>query len=155
MSIQIRRMRSPTRSAQSDIAERLHAGAIRLLRLVRAADVETGVSAPKLSALSVLVFGGAMTLKALAAAEQVRAPTMSKLVADLESEGLAIKRPDGADRRSVRIEATAKGRALMEEGRRKRLAMLEARLRALSPGDLAVLDRAADLLARVARVDQP
>jgi DNA-binding MarR family transcriptional regulator len=151
MSIQIRRMRSAPHSTHSDIAERLHAGAIRLLRLVRAADAETGVSAPKLSALSVLVFGGAMTLKALAAAEQVRAPTMSKLTADLESEGLALKRPDRADRRSLRIEATAKGRALMEEGRRKRLAILEARLADLSEAELKTLDQAATLMARIAR----
>jgi DNA-binding MarR family transcriptional regulator len=151
MSIQIRGMRSAPHSTHSDIAERLHAGAIRLLRLVRAADAETGVSAPKLSALSVLVFGGAMTLKALAAAEQVRAPTMSKLTADLESEGLALKRPDRADRRSLRIEATAKGRALMEEGRRKRLAILEARLADLSEAELKTLDQAATLMARIAR----
>jgi DNA-binding MarR family transcriptional regulator len=137
------------RSEPADIAERLHAGAIRLLRLVRAADAETGISAPKLSALSVLVFGGPMTLKALAAAEQVRAPTMSQLVADLESEGLALKRADPADRRSVRIEPTAKGRALMEEGKRRRLALLQARLRGLDASDRSTLDRAADLILRV------
>jgi DNA-binding MarR family transcriptional regulator len=139
-----------SRLEPADIAERLHAGAIRLLRLVRAADAEAGISAPKLSALSVLVFGGPMTLKALAAAEQVRAPTMSQLVADLESEGLALKRADPADRRSVRIEPTAKGRALMEEGKRRRLALLQARLRGLGVADRATLDRAADLILRVA-----
>jgi DNA-binding MarR family transcriptional regulator len=142
-------MQPGPRPDPADVAERLHAGAIRLLRLVRAADAETGVSAPKLSALSVLVFGGAMTLKALAAAEQVRAPTMSKLVADLEAEGLAEKRPDHADKRSVRIEATAKGRALMEKGRRGRLALLGDRLRKLNGAELAILDQAAELLARL------
>src|SRR5215475_10960612 len=95
-----------------ELADRLHGAAIRLLRRARAADEETGLSAPKLSALSVLVFGGATSLKALARAEQVTAPTMSKLVADLEAEGLAAKRADKHDRRGVRIEVTAKGRAL-------------------------------------------
>ena len=83
------------------VAERLHSGAIRLLRRVRTVDSESGLSAPKLSALSVLTFGGQMSLTALARAEQVRAPTMSKLVGDLEAEGLAVKRADKNDARGV------------------------------------------------------
>ncbi len=134
-------------------AMHLHSAAIRLLRAVRVADAETGVSAPKLSALSVLTFGGAMSLSALAKAEQVRAPTMSKLVADLEAEGLVVKRADKADKRGVRIEATAKGRALMEEGRKKRLALLTKRLTRLSAAERAELHKAADLMLRLAASD--
>ncbi len=136
-----------------DTAMHLHSAAIRLLRAVRVADAETGVSAPKLSALSVLTFGGAMSLSALAKAEQVRAPTMSKLVADLEAEGLVVKRADKADKRGVRIEATAKGRALMEEGRKKRLALLSKRLTRLSAAERAELHKAADLMLRLAASD--
>lgn len=136
-----------------DTAMHLHSAAIRLLRAVRVADAETGVSAPKLSALSVLTFGGAMSLSALAKAEQVRAPTMSKLVADLEAEGLVVKRADKADKRGVRIEATAKGRALMEEGRKKRLALLTKRLTRLSAAERAELHKAADLMLRLAASD--
>lgn len=140
---------SPARPAKTDpldVAERLHSAAIRLLRRVRAADAETGLSAPKLSALSVLVFGGAMSLTALARAEQVSLPTMSKLVGDLESEGLAAKRVDRADKRGLRIEVTAKGRALMEEGRRRRLELLRRRLAELSREDRKILSIAADLI---------
>lgn len=136
-----------------DTAMHLHSAAIRLLRAVRVADAETGVSAPKLSALSVLTFGGAMSLSALAKAEQVRAPTMSKLVADLEAEGLVVKRADKADKRGVRIEATAKGRALMQEGRKKRLALLTKRLVRLSAAERAELHKAADLMLRLAASD--
>lgn len=135
------------------IAERLHSAAIRLLRRVRVADTESGLSAPKLSALSVLAFGGAMRLTDLAAAEQVRAPTMSKLVAELEAEGLAAKRADAVDKRSVKIEVTAKGRALMEEGRKRRLVLLRKRLSRFTAAELQVLDSAADLIARVAAPD--
>jgi len=135
------------------IAERLHSAAIRLLRRVRVADAESGLSAPKLSALSVLAFGGAMRLTDLAAAEQVRAPTMSKLVAELEAEGLAAKRADAVDKRSVKIEVTAKGRALMEEGRKRRLVLLRKRLSRFTAAELQVLDSAADLIARVAAPD--
>ena len=138
-----------------NVADRLHSAAIRLLRRVRVVDSESGLSAPKLSALSVLHFGGPTSLSALARVEQVRAPTMSKLVADLEADGLVAKKADRADRRGVRIEVTAKGRALMEEGRRKRLALLRNRLAALPRADLQTLSAAADLVLRVAAEESP
>lgn len=138
-----------------DVADRLHSAAVRLLRRVRVVDSESGLSAPKLSALSVLHFGGPKSLSALAHVEQVRAPTMSKLVADLEADGLVAKKADRADRRGVRIEVTAKGRALMEEGRRKRLALLRNRLAALPRADLQTLSAAADLVLRVAAEESP
>lgn len=137
----------PSRDS-SAVAERLHAACIRLLRRVRVADAESGLSGPKLSALSVLVFGGPQSLGSLARAEQVRAPTMSKLVAELEAEGLVAKRVDGADRRAVRIEVTPKGRALMEEGRRRRLAVLRSQFASYSAAELAVLNEAAALMLR-------
>ncbi|MEQ1617914.1 MAG: MarR family transcriptional regulator [Terricaulis sp.] len=130
----------------AEIAERLHRAAIRLLRAMRAADVESGLSGPKLSALSVLAFAGPQSLSSLARAEQVRAPTMSKLVADLECEGLAAKRADKADRRSVVVAVTAKGRALMEAGRARRLALLRARFAKFSAAELQTLAAAAELM---------
>jgi DNA-binding MarR family transcriptional regulator len=133
-----------------DVAERVHKAAIRMLRAARVADATTGLSAPKLSALSVLVFGGAMSLSALAKAEQVTAPTMSKLVGDLEADGLVAKRADKADKRGLRIEVTAKGRALMEKGRQARLALLTARVAKLSRAERAQLDAAAALMLKLA-----
>lgn len=141
------------RTDSLDVATRLHQAAVKLLRAVRVADAETGVSAPKLSALSVLTFGGTMSLSALARAEQVTAPTMSKLVADLETEGLVAKRTDRNDKRGLRIEVTPKGRALMEEGRKRRLALLQARLAKLTRQERAELDDAASLMLRVAQAD--
>jgi DNA-binding MarR family transcriptional regulator len=132
------------------LADRLHSAAIRLLRAVRVADAETGVSAPKLSALSVLTFAGPQSLSALARAEQVTPATMSKLVSDLEAEGLAVKRADRADRRGVRIEATARGRALLHDGRRRRLALLQGRLAKLSAADRAKLAGAAEVMLKLA-----
>lgn len=131
------------------IAERVHSSALRLLRRLRKSDAAMGVSAPKLSALSVLVFGGPQTLKDLAAAEQVRAPTMSRLVAELEADGLATKTEDAEDRRLVRIAATAKGKALMEAGRARRLEVLTRQVEALSREERATLQRAAEILVRL------
>ncbi|MBX9747025.1 MAG: MarR family transcriptional regulator [Hyphomonadaceae bacterium] len=133
------------------VADRLHSAAIRLLRAVRVADVETGVSAPKLSALSVLVFAGPMSLTALARNEQVTAATMSKLVADLEGEGLVAKRADPADRRGLRVEATAKGRAILEAGRKRRLALLQEKLAKLPRDQRALLADAAELMLDIAK----
>jgi len=130
-----------------EIADRLHSAAIHLLRRVRKEDDASGLTAPRLSALSVLVFGGPRTLGALAAAEQVRPPTMSVIVADLARAGLVAREPDPRDRRVVRVRATAEGGRLMQEGRRRRTAWLTARLARLPPEDLAALDQAARVLA--------
>jgi DNA-binding MarR family transcriptional regulator len=137
------------RSDSLEVATSLHRAAIRLLRTVRVADDETGVSAPKLSALSVLTFGGTMSLSALARAEQVTSATMSKLVSDLEAEGLVAKRVDREDKRGLRIEVTAKGRALMEEGRKRRLALLQKRVAKLTREDRILLDRAAEIMLKL------
>ena len=138
-----------TRSDSLEVATSLHRAAIRLLRAVRVADDETGVSAPKLSALSVLTFGGTMSLSTLARAEQVTSATMSKLVSDLEADGLVAKRVDREDKRGLRIEVTAKGRTLMEEGRKRRLALLQKRLAKLTRDDRILLDRAAEIMLKL------
>jgi DNA-binding MarR family transcriptional regulator len=139
-----------TKSDALEVADRLHSAAIRLLRAVRVVDDETGLSAPKLSALSVLIYGGAKSLGALAGAEQVTAATMSKLISDLEAEGLVAKRTDAADRRGLRIDVTAKGRALFQDARKRRLELLRGRVAKLSADERAHLRDAAELMLRVA-----
>ncbi|MGE0596562.1 MAG: MarR family winged helix-turn-helix transcriptional regulator [Hyphomonadaceae bacterium] len=135
---------------EPDLADKLHAAAIRLLRRVREADNETGLSAPKLSALSVLVFAGPQSLGALAEAEQVTAPTMSKLVGDLESAGLVAKKADKNDARAIRIEATSRGRALMQAGRARRLALIREGLARLTKAERTQLEAAAALMLKLA-----
>src|SRR5215468_4284166 len=95
-----------------ELADRLHSAAIHLLRRLRREDDASGLPAPQLSALSVIVFGGPITLGALAAAEQVRPPTISKLVATLEGAGLVEREIDESDRRVMRVKATARGTRL-------------------------------------------
>lgn len=133
-----------------DVADRIHSAAIRLLRYVRRADLAAGISAPQLSALSVLVFGGPRTMSQLAAAEQVRLPTMSKLVAELESRGLVVRNTDPSDRRVSRVLPTRKGRTLLEESRKRRLARLVDALSHLSKPQLATFAAAADTVFLVA-----
>jgi DNA-binding MarR family transcriptional regulator len=132
-------------------AGRLHSAAIHLLRRLRAEDAASGLSAPRLSALSVIVFAARPpTLGELAEAEQVRPPTISRLVKELEAEGLVERLPDPDDRRVQRVRATDEGRRLLREGRARRVEALARDLESLPPGDLATLEAAADLLERLA-----
>ena len=135
----------------TELADRMHSAAIHLLRRLRREDDASGLPAPQLSALSVIVFGGPVTLGQLAAAEQVRPPTITKLVATLEADGLVAREPDAADRRIVRVRATARGARLLQDGRARRVASLADSLRGLSAKDRAALERAVPLLERVAR----
>ena len=128
------------------VADRLHSVAIHLLRQLRREDEATGLSAARLSALSVVVFAGPLPVGELARAEQVRSPTMSRVVADLEALGLVSRAPSSSDGRAVEVRATAKGRRVLQAGRTRRVATLTRRLERLAPADLAVLERAAAVL---------
>lgn len=137
--------------AAMELADRLHSAAIHLLRRLRRVDTTTGLSGPRLSALSVVVFAGPLTLGELAAAEQVRPPTMTRLVRALEAHGLVTRETDEHDGRVVRLSATAKGRKLMAEGRARRVSTLAEGLRTLDAADMASLESAIDTLERVVR----
>src|SRR6202034_2406949 len=94
------------RPPRAEVPPRLHSAAIHLLRHARQQDVLAQVGPARLSALSVLVFGGPMGLGQLAAAEQVKAPTMSRIVAGLQRSGLAKIETDAEDGRRIRVTAT-------------------------------------------------
>jgi DNA-binding MarR family transcriptional regulator len=137
-----------TEDRRREVADRLHSAAIHLLRRVRRVDEATGLSAARLSALSVVVFGGPTTLGALARAEQVTAPTMSKLVDALEREGLVTRLADERDRRAVLVRPTAEGERILVEGRRRRIDELAALFGELSPDELETLGSAAAIVER-------
>jgi DNA-binding MarR family transcriptional regulator len=132
------------------VANALHSAAIHLLRRVRKEDDRTGITPGRLSALSVLVFGGPMRLTDLARAEHVKPPTMTRIVTGLESDRLVKRKADSVDGRSVRIRATARGARLMHQGRRRRVIRLATVLKTLPPEELNVLERAAMIIERVA-----
>jgi len=133
------------------VAARLHAASIRLLRMVRREDDESGISAPRLSALSVLVFGGPMSLAELAAAEQVRPPTMSRNVDGLVEAGLVSRENKPGERRSLRIAATEEGKRRFEEGRQRRVRALTARFARLAESERRALARGVEILERLVR----
>lgn len=128
------------------VADLLHSAAIHLLRRVRQHDTLTGEGPARLSALSVLVFAGPKTLGELAAAEQVKPPTMSRIVAGLERSRLVEISADPRDARRLRIRATAKGTRLLQKARQRRIADLAAQLDALPREALAQLAESAEIL---------
>jgi DNA-binding MarR family transcriptional regulator len=132
-----------------ELSARLHAAALHLLRRLAQEDRATGVSAPRLSALSVLVFGGPRTIGSLATIEGVTPPTMTRLVAGMVTDDLVERLPDPADRRVVRIQASATGRALLLSGRDRRVATLAAMVAPLSPKERRRLDAAAEIIERI------
>jgi DNA-binding MarR family transcriptional regulator len=132
-----------------EAADSMHSAAIHLLRRVREVDEKAmRISPARASALSVLVFGGARSLTELATAERVTTATMSKLVTAMEAEGLARRYPDVNDARAIRIEATAKGRRILERGRERRLELFEQLLADASHADIAAVQRGASVVER-------
>src|SRR5579859_7559694 len=131
-----------------DLADRLHSTAIHLLRRVRVEDAATGIAPARLSALSVLVFGGAMSLNELAKAEQVRPPTMSRIVDALESAGLIRRTVNQQDRRAVVLEATEKGTAILWQGRKRRVKFLAKHLSRLSEAERRQIEGAVQAIQK-------
>jgi len=149
----MRRMRNRTSTERGarDVADGLHSAAIHLLRRARKQDTATGEGPARLSALSVLVFGGQTTLGRLAAAEQVKPPTMSRIVAGLKHSGLVHIEADMRDARRVQIAATAKGVRLVQKARQRRIAHLAKQLGRLRSEDLRALAKAVQVLEKTIR----
>ena len=145
----IKSQQSIINSSVLAVADRLHSAAIHLLRHVRKQDVGTGEGPARLSALSVLVFGGPKTLKELAAAEQVKPPTMSRIVAGLERAHLVTITKDREDARRMQIVATAKGTRLLLEARERRVASLAAQLERVTPQELSQIGEAVEILHKL------
>ena len=137
---------SSENSNRYQAAEAAHSAAIKLLRLVRTEDTKTWVGPAQLSALSVLVFHGPKRLNELAALEQVRPPTMSRIVEGLVKQGLAQRQSQASDRRSVEVSATPAGKRILFQGKARRVRALTRRLATLSGRDIKIIRKAAKLV---------
>jgi DNA-binding MarR family transcriptional regulator len=142
----------PLRSPE--LASQLRFAVMRLSRRLRQHAPED-ITPSQLSALSVIVRGGRMTLSQLAEAERVRPPTITRVCDSLEQKGLASRVPSEADRRVAFVEPTPAGRALVEAIRRRRDQYLANRLQTFSADERALLERAAGLLERLIEDPQP
>jgi DNA-binding MarR family transcriptional regulator len=91
-----------------------------------------------------------LTIGELAAAEQVRPPTMTKIAASLEEAGLVRREPDATDRRIGWLSLTSDGSRSLARMRGRKNAFLAKRLEALTPQEVRTIERALPLLERLA-----
>jgi DNA-binding MarR family transcriptional regulator len=127
---------------------------MRLARRLRQ-QTQDPVTPSQISALSVIEHAGPLTIGELASLERVQPPTMTRIVAALEEQGLVVREVDARDRRFARLSISAVGKRLLERSRGRKNAYLARRMRGFTAEDLDTLERAAELLERMAEEDRP
>jgi len=137
-------------ATQTALASTLRLSVMRLARRLRAQRADTSLTLSQLAALSTLESHGALTPGELAAHERISPPSMTRLLAALESGGLVERTAHPTDGRQVVLECSPDGLALLKEDRRRRDVWLAQRLTDLDADELAVLTRAAGILQRLA-----
>jgi DNA-binding MarR family transcriptional regulator len=147
-------MTSPRASARADadveLAARLRVAVARLARQLRQ-QAGTGLSPTQQSALVTIEADGPITLGDLAAAEQVAPPSITRVVAKLEDDGLVSRETDANDRRVVRVSITAEGRRRLDHSRSRRNAWLARQVRGLEPDERERLLSALDVFEQLTR----
>jgi DNA-binding MarR family transcriptional regulator len=132
-------------ASDAELASRLRVAVVRLNRKLRQQSL-AGLSPAQASALGTVRRLSNPTLGELAAAEQVQPPTVTRLVANLESAGLVARETDGVDRRVVRVRITAEGRSNLQRIRTLKNAYLNRRLAALDPAEQQLAESMTSLL---------
>jgi DNA-binding MarR family transcriptional regulator len=140
------------RTREAELANQLNSAAIHLLRRIARDDSADGLTAARASALSVLAFGGPQRLGDLARRERVAPPTMTRIVDGMVRDGLVRRAPSPTDRRASILEATPRGRVLIERGRARRIQRLARELSTLAEEDLRVLEQAVATLLRMEQI---
>ena len=107
------------------------------------------------SALVTVELHGPLTPSELADIERVKRPTATRILRGLEEEGLVQRTPDPNDGRSALISITGEGRERLRRLRQRKNAYLARRMRDLDPGEVAALERAAEILERLLESDRP
>jgi DNA-binding MarR family transcriptional regulator len=138
-------------AADSALADALVMAAIRLTRTLRALNRHSSLSGPQISLLSVVVYAGQIAARDLARHEEVTPATISRLIASLENEQLIVRRRDATDTRVQWITATARGRQLVRDGHRRRLAPLVDAIHRLPPSQRETLRAATEVVGELAQ----
>jgi DNA-binding MarR family transcriptional regulator len=143
----------PTAGQDDDVAGRLALAVGRLNRRIRSST--GGLSHGQLSALSTIVRRGPLRPSELAAIEVAAAPTITRIVAELEARGLVERSPDPEDRRSLFVSGTEAGTELLLEARSDRARAAAGILAELSPEQLDAIRAALPALEEAAHVAPP
>lgn len=139
-------------TVETETAARLRLAVTRLHRALRQ-QVVAGLTPAQTATLATVERLGSPTLGELASAERVQPPSMTRMVAALESAGMIERELDAADRRIARVTTTADGRRTLQRIRSLRTALLVKRMRRLSASERRSLTEALSVLERL--VDEP
>jgi DNA-binding MarR family transcriptional regulator len=144
---------APSATDVADLASRLRLGVTRLARKLRR-EGDTGITPTLLAALSTIERHGPVTAGDLATHEQVEKPTVTRLLAVLEGRELIQRTPDPLDGRVSWVQISASGRKLLQSTRRRKDGYLAKRIKSLSDDEQATLERAAEILDRLAEEER-
>ena len=122
-----------------ELGPQVHEAFSRLARRLRALDLPDGLTNERLSTLATIAAHEPISVSALAKAEIVSLPTMSRMVAKLEVEGFVKRREDKFDSRGVLVSTTAKGRVTYQRATQQSLTDLQDTLSTLKPEQLAAI----------------
>jgi DNA-binding MarR family transcriptional regulator len=134
--------------SHAELASRLRLAIARTARRLRQ-EAGTDLSAALTAALATVEQRGPLTPSELAAAERVKRPTATRIVARLEELELVERTDDPADGRSSLVASSAEGRALLRRLRKRKNVYLARRLRELPAADVEALERATEVLERL------
>ena len=144
---------APPATDVADLASRLRLGVTRLARKLRR-EADTGITPTLLAALSTIERHGPITAGSLASHEQVEKPTVTRLLAVLEERDMIERTPDPLDGRVTWVQISPSGRKVLQSTRRRKDGYLAKRIKGLSVDEQATLERAAQILDRLAEEDR-
>ena len=131
-----------------ELAGRLRLAITRTARRLRQ-EADAGLSPSLTAALATIDRHGPLTPSRLAEMERIQRPTVTRLLATLENDGLVERLTDPDDRRVSHVSITKEGRALVKKLRSRKNAYLSKRLRHLDDDELETLERATAILERI------
>lgn len=122
-------------------------------QLIRRLRAEHRFSISQGSVLGRLDREGPCSVSDLASAERVRQQSMAQTVGELEAAGLVERSPDPGDRRRAVVSLTPAGRSTLAADRRNREGWLVRAIEELPPAERATIERAVEVLRRLADAD--
>ncbi|WP_436960016.1 MarR family winged helix-turn-helix transcriptional regulator [Streptomyces sp. SudanB182_2057] len=140
----------PEHGNRQDRSTEIRQGVVRLARRLSAERPEDGLSLNKSSVLAHLRRNGPMSAGALAAADHQRPQSLTRVFAELESDGLISRSRDSHDGRQRVVRLTEAGRRALARDMAGRDAWLADALTGLTETEQQVLLLAARLMTRLA-----
>ncbi|MET0695232.1 MAG: MarR family transcriptional regulator [Propionibacteriaceae bacterium] len=132
------------------LASALRPSVLRLARRLRQMRDDTlDLNTNQLSAMSVLLNSGDLSMGELASQEKVQPPSMTRVVNGLEELGFVTRQPHPVDKRQSVVSLTDSGRQVLLANRRRRDQWLAKRIAELEPEEREVLRKCVSILEKV------